>query len=289
MMHRNQKLSLKSCFCDNHRAFFRSSDDLIGSWEDVQCRGVDSNNLCKKKRLHKVLSIQHAMKAANMKTDAKKVRLCVKCRLCVPLEHFLSRDDGACDGHTTEEQGGCRYARCSTCKRLPSEGTCICQHTCECFACCEYTDNLHRAAMSQGCRYSICWVCFQDESDLGFQCDCKWLCSCKDCVISRKDENQGCSRCECSTCGGRAGDMDPSCDCENTCECGECREDREIDEADLISGTEYEQNEGCRFSACGCNETEEKCKACCRWMCKCRLCRHARNQELQNDKMKYRE
>jgi len=53
---------------------------------------------------------------------------------------------------------------------------------------------------------------------------------------------------------------------ENTCECGECREDREIDEADLISGTEYEQNEGCRFSACGCNETAEKFKACCRWL-----------------------
>ena len=234
-------------------------------------------------------------KGTHKKRNKKiSVRLCVKCRICVPLTHFLSRDDGVCDGHKTEKQGGCRFARCGACKRLPSEGMCECEHSCECFACWEYNDNIDRAAMSQGCHTSICWICFENESDLWTQCDCKWLCACEDCVTSRNDSNQGCHRGDCSTCGGCAGQMEPSCDCENTCQCFECREDREEYQTYLLSleSTQptYEQNEGCLFSACNlCSGSVKKCSEVgCNWLCKCRHCRHARDQELQDQKERRR-
>ena len=222
----------------------------------------------------------------NMATLVKeRVRLCVKCRICLPLTRFCSRDDGGCDGHKTEKQGGCRYARCGTCSRLPSEGMCQCEHICECFACWEYKDNIDRVAMSQGCRHSICWLCFEDELDLEFQCFCKWMCKCEKCEISRKDESQGCPYGDCITCGGVPGEMDSSCDCDNTCKCFECRDDAQDNQTYLLSAEnsqpEYEENEGCKFSTCGvCNGN--KCTPIgCIWRCKCRLCRYVRVQELQ--------
>jgi len=208
----------------------------------------------------------------------------------VPLVRFRVRDDGACDGHKMEKQGGCRFARCGTCKRLPSEGSCECEHTCECFACWEYKDNIDRVVMSQGCRVGICWICFEDESDLEYSCDCKWLCECEYCVVSRKDGNQGCPHCECVTCGGNPGDVDSFCDCENTCQCHECRGGREEYDSGVLSGEiippRYEENEGCIFSACcSCDGTMDECvEGDCVWRCRCRFCRQARREELQVEK-----
>jgi len=222
------------------------------------------------------------------------LRLCVKCSICVPLVRFLSRDDGACDGHTTENEGGCRFARCGTCKRLPSEGTCDCQHTCECFACWEYKDNINRAAMSQGCHYGICGICFKDNSNYQVQCCiCKWLCGCENCVPSRNDSNQGCHLADCSTCGGNPNHL---CDCEHTCGCHDCRGERKKYQSGVLSGEiippEYEQNQGCKFSSCGvCNSAAEESDEGetdkgdsdwrVDWLCKCRYCRHSRSESLQ--------
>ena len=246
--------------------------------------------------MHITSSVQHAWKAAthlrmsSMQKSIDGVRLCVKCRICVPLTDFISRDDGVCDGHAKEKQGGRRYARCSTCQRLPSEGICDCQHTCECLACWEYNNNIARAAMSQCCRHAICGMCCKEESDLHNKCIYKWLCLCKECAVSRRYGGQGCLLSECPTRGWCAGELDPSCDCENTRECHECRDNREIHQSGLRSGNiiepKYEENEKCMFSACGvCNGTAEKCAAeDCRWRCICRDCRRLRAQYLQEEK-----